>query len=146
VTSEPKMEKFRKVRAGWWTVPINSFDDVMADIRNRVPHDQRRSEKYIDVSKYGDEWIVSTREHEPQTDRSVSMLNQRSLFNYRELSFSDAKRKAMVLKAYLAGGPHPDYLDQILSEERRIAFETKMEGITGKPYAEWEAEMLGRTK
>lgn len=144
--AEPKMAKFRLVRAGWWTTPIVTFDEVMEEIRQHVPHDRRRYEEHLDVSRYGDEWIVSIRGGKDRQD-TVNHLNQHSLFAQRVSSLAQGRRYAMALKAYLAGeGEHPDWILRVFSAEDRAAHHANIERIVGKPYEEWEAEMEARAK
>lgn len=139
---EPKMESFRKVRAGWYSLTIVSLDEALADYAK--PAHERRYEEYVDVSreKNGDMWVVSTRGGKSGYDRNdTSTLNQNSLFSNRFGTITQARRYAVALKAYLLGkGPHPDWLQKVFSDEDRAAFEARMERITGKPYAEWLAE------
>lgn len=60
-----------------------------------------------------------------------------------QLSLVEAKRYAVALKAYLQNkGPHPDWLDKVLSDERRAAFEAKMDSVLGEPYEQWAARQL----
>jgi len=139
---EPPMEKFRKVRAGWYSIDIVSLDEALADWR--APEHERKVQETVDVSKekHGDAWVVSTRGGR-ESRLPSHQLNQDSLFRSVQLSFADAKRYAVALKAYLTNkGPHPDWLDKVLSDERRVAFETMMTEKLGEPYADWQARML----
>jgi len=136
------METFRKVRAGWYSIDIVSLDEALADWR--APEHERKVQECVDVSKekHGDAWVISHRGGR-ESRRPSHELNQDSLFRSVQLSFADAKRYAVALKAYLSNkGPHPDWLDKVLSDERRVAFETKMEGILGEPYDQWAARQI----
>lgn len=142
---EPKMEKFRKVREGWYTIAIVSFDEVMQDIKNRVPDHLRRYEEHVDLSRCGDEWIVSTRGGKDHQD-TIVRLNQHSLFAQRVRSFADGRRYAVALRAYLMDkGPNPDWLLSVFSKEHEAAHRADIERKVGMPYDEWEAKLFGRT-
>jgi len=142
---EPKTATFRKVRAGWYTHAVVTFEDIMADIRAGKPEHERRKEAYIDVSRRDQDgdWLVSTRGGDESGD--VFALKPYSLFRQVVRSFEQAKRYATVLKAYLyEKGEHPDYILKVFREEDDAAHRAKIESIVGKPYDVWEAEMLGK--
>lgn len=140
---EPKMETFRKVRAGWYTLAVVHWRDALDQV-GRVPEHERSKELWVDVSKYGDEWMVSVRGAD--MGRRDMTLDQHSQFAQPLYSLSDARRYAVTLKAYLSDkGSNPDpWLLNKFAAERDARHRAEIEATVGEPYAEWEAEMNAR--
>lgn len=136
---ELPMVTFRKVRAGWYTLAIVSWEEHFAQIKAGVPEHERKHEEHVDVSreKGGERWVVSIRGGKDWKSK-VHELNQWSLFRATFDTVSDAKRYAVALKAYLQDkGPHPDYLQEVFMAEWKAredaAFVAKY-GITFDEY------------
>lgn len=133
------MPSYRKVRAGWYTLPIVHWREVLDQVGTDFREDERLYEEYVDVSRDKHDknyWIVSIRGGKYHQD-TTSELNQHSLFRATAMSFAEAKRYGVALRAYLKNeGEHPDYLHHVFSDEREIALRAMLEQKHGKPYAE----------
>jgi hypothetical protein len=142
---EPPMETFRKVRAGWYTIPIISFDEAFKTIHG--PSHERKFEEHVDVSADKDTkgwWIVSIRGGRDGQDTALT-LNQRSLFRESFHNLAQAKRYAVALKAYLQDKcANPDWLRSVFSAEDDAKHRAHIEAVTGEPYDEWMTRMTGR--